>query len=149
MTLLEESTDESEIEVTEKKKRVPRRVLHFSDGILEEYSSDEDDNDGTHIKKTTVSEVNAVNPQTLTWGPWVWYKTVTASSKTLRACDYVGEKLAKFFGITTPKYEYEIDVYESLKLQEEEEKKQRDLEMGGWAGAEDTSLQTSAPNETR
>lgn len=55
--------------------------------------------------------------ETLTWGPWLWYKTITASSKTLRACDYAGEKLAKFFGITTPKYEYEIDVYEILKAQ--------------------------------
>jgi hypothetical protein len=29
-------------EPTEKKK-VPRRILHFSDGILEEYSTDEDE----------------------------------------------------------------------------------------------------------
>ena len=26
-----------------KKKREPRRILHFSDGILEEYSTDEED----------------------------------------------------------------------------------------------------------
>ena len=26
-----------------KKKRIPKRVLHFSDGILEEYSTDEDE----------------------------------------------------------------------------------------------------------
>ena len=25
-----------------KKKKVPRRILHFSDGILEEYSTDEE-----------------------------------------------------------------------------------------------------------
>jgi FAM177 family len=25
------------------KKKVPRRILHFSDGILEEYSTDEDE----------------------------------------------------------------------------------------------------------
>lgn len=29
----------------EPKKRVPKRILHFSDGTLEEYSSDEDESD--------------------------------------------------------------------------------------------------------
>ncbi len=28
---------------TGKKKKIPRRILHFSDGILEEYSTDEED----------------------------------------------------------------------------------------------------------
>lgn len=28
-----------------KKKKVPRRILHFSDGILEEYSTDEDEDE--------------------------------------------------------------------------------------------------------
>ena len=28
---------------TESKKRIPKRVLHFSDGILEEYSTDEEE----------------------------------------------------------------------------------------------------------
>ena len=27
----------------EPKKRVPKRILHFSDGVLEEYSTDEDE----------------------------------------------------------------------------------------------------------
>ena len=27
----------------QKKKKVPRRILHFSDGILEEYSTDEEE----------------------------------------------------------------------------------------------------------
>lgn len=26
-------------------------------------------------------------------------------------CDYMGERLASFFGITTPKYQYAIDEY--------------------------------------
>ena len=32
-----------ETEVPTKGKRQPRRILHFSDGILEEYSTDEED----------------------------------------------------------------------------------------------------------
>ena len=34
-----------EAAVPEKKKKVPRRILHFSDGIMEEYSTDEEDED--------------------------------------------------------------------------------------------------------
>jgi hypothetical protein len=33
---------EEPTEMTEVKKRVPRRVLHFSDGVIEEYSTDEE-----------------------------------------------------------------------------------------------------------
>lgn len=130
------------------KKRVPRRILHFSDGTLEEYSTDEDDLDGP-IKKTHVSELNAVDSKSLNWAPWFWYKTMSASTKTLAACDYVGEKLAGFFGITSPKYEYEIDFYETMKREEEEKKKQRDLEMGGWINAEGDSLQATLPSTKR
>lgn len=30
-------------------------------------------------------------------------------------CDYMGEKLASLFGITTPKYQYAIDEYYRMK----------------------------------
>lgn len=30
-------------------------------------------------------------------------------------CDYMGEKLASLFGITTPKYQYAIDEYYRIK----------------------------------
>ncbi len=33
-----------------KKKKVPRRILHFSDGILEEYSTDEEEEDVPPVK---------------------------------------------------------------------------------------------------
>lgn len=32
-------------------------------------------------------------------------------SSALSACDYVGERLANVLGITSPKYQYEIDEY--------------------------------------
>ena len=44
---LQETFSNVPLEVDEekgkKKKKVPRRILHFSDGILEEYSTDEDE----------------------------------------------------------------------------------------------------------
>nr|CAD7195756.1 unnamed protein product [Timema douglasi] len=108
--------------------KAPRKVLHFSDGTLEEYSTDEDESD---IVPTT-AVTNEINPKTLTWGPWTLYHVATAGSKTLQVCDYLGESLANFFGITTPKYQYEIDEYHRMLAEEEERQRQLDLEMGGW-----------------
>lgn len=39
------------------------------------------------------------------------------------ACDYMGEKLAWWFGITKPKFLYEIEEYERMKKEEEERNK--------------------------
>ena len=36
------------------------------------------------------------------------------------ACDYMGEKLAWWFGITKPKFLYEIEEFERMKKEEEE-----------------------------
>ena len=50
----------------------------------------------------------------MTWGPWLWYKAINVGSKSLEVCDYLGEHLASFFGITTPKYQYEIDEFNRI-----------------------------------
>ena len=65
----------------------------------------------------------------MTWMPWIGH----LSSKALAACDYVGESLADFLGITTPKYSYEIAEADRMKAEQEAEKKEADLEMAGWA----------------
>ncbi|OWF40231.1 protein FAM177A1-like [Mizuhopecten yessoensis] len=96
------------------KKKQPRRILHFSDGILEEYSTDEDEEE----KKPAEPPVD---PKSLTWVPWIWYYTAFAAMKTLKGADFCGEKLAWFFGITTPKYQYAIDEFYRLKEEEEKE----------------------------
>ncbi|XP_041354532.1 protein FAM177A1-like [Gigantopelta aegis] len=102
------------------KKKVPKRVLHFSDGILEEYSSDEDED--------KPPPEPPVDPKTLTWFPWFWHYIVTVASRTLSAADLCGEKLAWFFGITSPKYQYAIDEYYRLKEEEEKEKARMEAE---------------------
>ncbi|GAB1602848.1 uncharacterized protein LOC115212138 [Argonauta hians] len=91
-------------------KKAPKRVLHFSDGILEEYSTDEEEQPEMKTQTT-------LDPSTLNWLPWIWYYMVLVSSKTFNAADMCGEKLAWFFGITSPKYQYAIDEY--YKEQEE------------------------------
>ena len=41
----------------------------------------------------------------------------------ITVCDYLGEKLAYVFGITTPKYQYAISEFERMQEEEEEERK--------------------------
>lgn len=64
---------------------------------------------------------------------------VHLSSKALAACDYVGETLADFLGITTPKYLYEIEEARRMKAEEEAAKKATDVEMAGWAPRSDSN----------
>lgn len=47
----------------------------------------------------------------------------------MAGCDYVGETLASFLGITTNKYNYEIEQFK--KMQEQEEKQKRDDKEAG------------------
>lgn len=73
----------------------------------------------------------------MTWGPWLTYQAWTAGSTALAACDYVGESLASFLGITTPKYYFELEEYkrrEATKKELEEEKK-------GWSEPSASSQQ--------
>ncbi|XP_044255862.1 protein FAM177A1 [Tribolium madens] len=109
------------------KVRTPKRILHFSDGILEEYSDDEVDN-------TPQQEQALVDPTSLTWGPWLWYKTWRAGASTLAVVDSMGEFLAAFFGITTPKYYFELEEYK----RREAEMKAEDEQKKGWSEAPNT-----------
>ncbi|CAH1790983.1 unnamed protein product [Owenia fusiformis] len=104
-----------------RKKKQPRRILHFSDGILEEYSTDEEEGEDQ-------VDQPQVDPKSLTWGPWFWYWTVAGAFRSLAAADFCGEKLAWFFGITSPKYQYAIDEFHRIKEEEEEERKELEKE---------------------
>eukprot|EP00064_Thunnus_orientalis_P011972 superscaffoldBa00001784_g12005 len=42
------------------------------------------------------------------------------ATSTITVCDYMGERLASLFGITTPKYQYAIDEYYRMKKEEAE-----------------------------
>lgn len=64
----------------------------------------------------------------MSWGPWFSHYAKKSGTKVLNAVDYAGESLASFFGITTPKYQIEIDEYERIK----EEKKKIEDESVGW-----------------
>jgi hypothetical protein len=103
-----------------KPKRVPRRVLHFSDGVLEEYSTDEED-----VVDEACPQPDPIDPKSLPLMRRCWYHATVAASKSLAVADYCGEKLAWFLGITSPKYQYVLDEYKR-RLAEEEEERQRE-----------------------
>ncbi|GIX84071.1 protein FAM177A1 [Caerostris extrusa] len=75
----------------------------------EEYSSEEDDCDSS-----TKDTQPLVDPKTLTWIPYIGYMFWWVGSQTLAVCDYLGENLAWFLGITSPKFQYEIDQIEKI-----------------------------------
>ncbi|XP_018571871.1 protein FAM177A1 isoform X2 [Anoplophora glabripennis] len=129
----EGATEENEQEAAVKVK-TPKRILHFCDGTLEEYSSDEDEVD-------TPKDQTVVDPSTLTWGPWFWYKAWAAGTSTLSVVDTVGEFLASLFGITTPRYYFELEEY---KRRQEEEKKQKDAAQG-WSDPSAAATTVSVP----
>ncbi|KYN45201.1 hypothetical protein ALC56_00451, partial [Trachymyrmex septentrionalis] len=123
--ILQDNLD-TETQCKRKLSKKPKRILQFSDGVMEEYSS-EDEVDTP--KNKIVSQIDTKN---MNWLPWAWYQTTWLSSKMLDGCDYVGECLANFFGITAPKYQFEINEFYRLQALEKEMIHKQDLEMGGW-----------------
>lgn len=73
--------------------RKPKRILHCSDGIYEEYSEDEDE-----------QKSSKVDPLNQSW-------PAKAVNSIVNALDYAGETLAELLNITTPKYSYEIEQF--------------------------------------
>lgn len=100
----------------------PATVLHFSDGVDEEFHEEE------NTELSSKPSEPSVEPKTLTWGPWLSHYAMKSGTKVLNAVDYAGESLAGFFGITTPKYQLEIDEYERMQ----EEKKKMEEDSTGW-----------------
>ena len=49
------------------------------------------------------------------WMPWAWWWFRYAGYRTLGGVDDLGEKLAYMLGITSPKYQYELDEYYEMK----------------------------------
>ncbi|XP_042893048.1 protein FAM177A1-like isoform X4 [Penaeus japonicus] len=122
-----------------RKLKKPRRVLHFSDGTLEEYSTEDEEEEESKPDSLAVSD-----PKALTWGPWIYYWMLYSGSSMLSACDYVGESLANFLGITSPKYQYEIDEYNRAMEEEAKLKEEEEAEMAGWTTTGELSTNTAS-----
>lgn len=51
----------------------------------------------------------------LGWINWLRFKTTVVGNVAIQVCDYLGNSLSSFFGITTPKYQFEIDHFNMMK----------------------------------
>ncbi|KAJ0063218.1 hypothetical protein NL108_013844, partial [Boleophthalmus pectinirostris] len=98
-------------DMSQKKVKVPRRTIYFASGeTMEEYSTDEEED-----VEPAQKDVLPVDTSKMTWGPYVWFQMWRMATSTVSVCDYMGEKMASLFGITTPKYQYAIDEYYRIK----------------------------------
>lgn len=105
------------------REKPPRRIIHFSSGeTMEEYSTDEEEEEE---RKDLLSPPAQVSK--MTWGPYFWFHMWRAATSTISACDYLGERMANLFGITSAKYQYAIDEYYRMKKEREEEKEENRL----------------------
>ncbi|KAK2856511.1 hypothetical protein Q5P01_005246 [Channa striata] len=113
----------------EPKEKVPRRIIHFASGeTMEEYSTDEEEGEDKEAERKDLlsSPVDAVRSK-MTWGPYFWFHMWRAATSTISACDYLGERMASLFGITSAKYQYAIDEYYRMKKEREEEREENRL----------------------
>ncbi|XP_071781019.2 protein FAM177A1-like isoform X1 [Centroberyx gerrardi] len=116
-------------EQQEQREKAPRRIIHFSSGeTMEEYSTDEEEGDDKEPEKKDLlsAPVDAVRSK-MTWGPFFWFHMWRAATSTISACDYLGERMASLFGITSAKYQYAIDEYYRMKKEKEEENEENRL----------------------
>ena len=81
---------------------------------------------------STLFALQVVDPKSLAWVPWALYLAWMAGTSTLAVCDSLGERLAWWLGITSPKYYYEIQEAKRMKREEEERLARQDAEMAGW-----------------
>lgn len=66
----------------------------------------------------------------MNWLPWMSYMAQKSASKSVEVCDSVGEKLAWWFGITKPKFLYEIEEYNRIKQEEEQDDIAEEIVIG-------------------
>ncbi|XP_017116334.1 uncharacterized protein LOC108138565 [Drosophila elegans] len=89
-----------------------KRILYFSDGVMEELSSSEDEADGELADKCY--DVH-LNESEMALGPRLRYKASRMGNRFLAGIDYVGGGLAHLLGITSSKYASEMENYHRTK----------------------------------
>ncbi|XP_072218820.1 protein FAM177A1 isoform X2 [Leuresthes tenuis] len=111
----------------QQREKIPRRIIHFSSGeTMEEYSTDEEEGEDQEPERKDLLS-SPVDASKMTWGPYFWFHMWRAATSTISACDYLGERMASLFGITSAKYQYAIDEYYRIKKEREEEKEENRL----------------------
>lgn len=111
-----------------RREKVPRRIIHFSSGeTMEEYSTDEEEEEDQSTGNNDL--LSSVDASKMTWGPYMMFNMWRAATTTISACDYLGERMASFLGITSAKYQYAIDEYYRMKKEKEEDDMENQLSI--------------------
>merc|ERR1712226_582365 len=102
------------------RKREPR-LIHCKDGVISEDEVgrifDEFDEP---LPKTVGKWTEGMVPAKCTWPKWFAFYSVFIFVNIIIVCEYLGEKLARFFGIMDSKYTYILDEHlRNLKRQKE------------------------------
>ncbi|KAL7743733.1 hypothetical protein ACLKA6_016794 [Drosophila palustris] len=95
-----------------------RRMLYFSDGCMEELSSDTDSDAEPDVPDKGYDEQLQ---REMALGPRLRYKASKVGNNILAGIDYVGGGLASFLGITNSKYASELKYHKRAKEQAEAE----------------------------
>ncbi|XP_067841310.1 protein FAM177B-like isoform X2 [Heptranchias perlo] len=77
---------------------------------MEEYSTEEEFEEEQRV-------LERVDPSTLPWSQFLWFWVMQFARTSLFTCDFLGEKLADLFGLTSAKYQYAVDEYYSVQEQ--------------------------------
>ncbi|XP_017870319.1 PREDICTED: uncharacterized protein LOC108618720 [Drosophila arizonae] len=94
-----------------------KRMLYFSDGVMEEPSSSDSDGEPDVPDKGYDAQLERELPL----GPRLRYKATKVGHNILAGIDYVGGGLASFLGITNSKYASELKYHQRAKEQAEAE----------------------------
>ncbi|XP_026813424.1 protein FAM177B-like isoform X1 [Rhopalosiphum maidis] len=111
---------------------------YFSDGCVETAGTDETDLLRGESKTDS-------NESTNNWPSWLLTKSAVIGSSALNTVDYLGESLANFFGITTPKYQFEINYHNNIMQEMKAEKIVNEENMKGWTQQPQKSTITAEP----
>ncbi|KAL2082723.1 hypothetical protein ACEWY4_022541 [Coilia grayii] len=97
-----------------------RRTIYFSSGDTLEQSDSEEVEDEDPVHKEPFSQ--SMDTASMSWGEYSWFLGTKIGKKSLRMCDFLGEKFARLLGLHAAKYQYAIDEFRRSQ------KKRKDIE---------------------
>ncbi|CAL8131422.1 unnamed protein product [Orchesella dallaii] len=122
--------------------KVPiKKVIHFADGsTLEDDDGDNDNLSSEDMSRSselpiTKSQAHStdsaapVNTSNMSWPEWMRHHSFRAGTKTINVLEGMGGTAAYYLGITTPKYQSEIDEFNRMMTK----KKAHDEELISWS----------------
>uniref|UniRef100_A0A5F8H6V4 Family with sequence similarity 177 member B n=1 Tax=Monodelphis domestica TaxID=13616 RepID=A0A5F8H6V4_MONDO len=103
------------------KRTIPKRIIHFANGeTMEEYSTEEEE------EKEEFKNTVTLDTSKLPWGPYLRFWAIQIVSASFSTCEFLGGKLATFFGLDEPKYQYLLNEYYRTQNQENDEQIEED-----------------------